>query len=170
MSSWTTTVPNSVRKSDPVGQTSRQPASVQCLQTSELINQRKPSPSECGSSPRSTGCCRAASWTQESGAASATLPTSTRCSMKATWRQRLAPSCVELSYDVPVNPCGSSGTSFHSLQATSHALHPMQTEVSVKKPTRSRASSPYVDGQAGVSITFAVTAFTCYLLPARRRP
>ena len=31
----------------------------------------------------------------------------------------------------------SSGTSFHSLQATSHALQPMQTDVSVKKPTRS---------------------------------
>ena len=31
----------------------------------------------------------------------------------------------------------SSGTSFHSLQATSHALQPMHTEVSVKKPTRS---------------------------------
>ena len=31
----------------------------------------------------------------------------------------------------------SSGTSFHSLQATSHALQPMQIDVSVKKPTRS---------------------------------
>src|ERR1700677_3703866 len=30
----------------------------------------------------------------------------------------------------------SSGTAFHSLQATSQALHPMQTEVSVKKPIR----------------------------------
>src|ERR1700716_499461 len=40
MSSWTTTVPNSVRKSDPVGQTSRQAAWVQCLQTSEDISQR----------------------------------------------------------------------------------------------------------------------------------
>src|SRR3954454_19096865 len=40
MSSCTTTVPNSVRNSAPVGQTSRQPACVQCLQTSEDINQR----------------------------------------------------------------------------------------------------------------------------------
>src|SRR6478672_5432659 len=30
----------------------------------------------------------------------------------------------------------SSGTAFHSLQATSQALHPMHTEVSVKKPIR----------------------------------
>src|SRR5690625_4013771 len=42
-SSWTTTVPNSVRNSDPVGQTSRQPAWVQCLHTSEAINQRNSS-------------------------------------------------------------------------------------------------------------------------------
>src|SRR3954447_26170784 len=40
MSCWTTTVPNSVRNSAPVGQTSRQPACVQCLQTSEDISQR----------------------------------------------------------------------------------------------------------------------------------
>src|ERR1700754_3240486 len=41
MSSWTTTVPNSVRKSAPVGQTSRQPACVQCLHTLDIISQRK---------------------------------------------------------------------------------------------------------------------------------
>src|SRR3954465_7102891 len=40
MSPWTTTVPNSVRNSAPVGQTSRQPACVQCLQTSDDISQR----------------------------------------------------------------------------------------------------------------------------------
>src|SRR2546423_15642347 len=34
-----------------------------------------------------------------------------------------------------LNP--SSGTPFHSLHATSHALQPMQTLVSVKKPIRS---------------------------------
>ena len=39
-SSWTTTVPNSVRNSAPVGQTSRQPAWVQCLHTSDDISQR----------------------------------------------------------------------------------------------------------------------------------
>ena len=37
----------------------------------------------------------------------------------------------------PVKSRPSSGTSFHSLQATSHALQPMQIDVSVKKPTRS---------------------------------
>jgi len=41
-SSWTTTVPNSVRINAPVGQTSRQAACVQCLQTSDDINQRMP--------------------------------------------------------------------------------------------------------------------------------
>src|SRR6059058_2432645 len=73
MSCCTTTVPDSVRKSEPVGHTSRHAAEVQCLHTSEDMSQRSP----------------------------------------------------------------PSGTSFHSLQATSHALQPMQTDVSVKKPTRS---------------------------------
>ena len=84
MSSWTTTVPNSVRKIEPVGQPSRQPASVQCLQTSELISQRKPSSSACVSRPDSTNSCLRASSTHESGAALLTPPTSTCCSMKAT--------------------------------------------------------------------------------------
>src|ERR1700727_3609782 len=39
-SACTTTVPNSVRNNAPVGQTSRQPACVQCLHTSEDISQR----------------------------------------------------------------------------------------------------------------------------------
>ena len=97
MSSWTTTVPYSVRNSDPVGQTSRQAASLQCLQTSELINQRKPASSSWVSTPSSTSCWRWASSTQESGAEVVTPSTSTRCSMKATCRQRLAPSWAELS-------------------------------------------------------------------------
>src|SRR3954447_18844250 len=41
-------------------------------------------------------------------------------------------------------PCESSiGSVFHSLQATSQALQPMQTEVSVKKPTRAGWSGSY---------------------------
>src|SRR5436309_6843242 len=40
MSSWTTTVPNSVRNNEPVGHTSRHAAWVQCLQTSLAISQR----------------------------------------------------------------------------------------------------------------------------------
>src|SRR3982750_4933389 len=42
-----------------------------------------------------------------------------------------------------LNP--SSGTPFHSLHATSHALHPMQTLVSVKKPIRSAMSVAFLD-------------------------
>src|SRR5436309_15107740 len=113
-SSCTTTVPNSVRNSEPVGHTSRQAASVQCLQTSEDINHRR-SPSE----------------------PSASTSTGFFCSMKATWRQLLASSVPVLSYDVARKLRPSSGTWFHSLQATSHALHPMHSVVSVKNPTRS---------------------------------
>src|SRR5690242_11240254 len=104
MSSWTTTVPNSVRNSDPVGHTSRHAACVQCLHTSDDISQRK--------SPCWVGC-----------------------SMNATCRQVEAPSAPVLSYDEPSRLNPSSGTPFHSLHATSHALHPMQIVVSVKKPT-----------------------------------
>src|SRR5215210_5993673 len=116
MSSCTTTVPYSVRKSEPVGQTSRHAACVQCLQTSELISQRNAS--TCSSPPGST--C-----------------SGSFCSMNATCRQVFAPSSEVLSYDSPVQTRPSSGTRFHSLQA---ALQPMQIEVSVKKPTRSCAS------------------------------
>ena len=45
-----------------------------------------------------------------------------------------------LSNDMPSRFRPSSGTAFHSLQATSHALQPMQTEVSVKNPTRGGCS------------------------------
>src|SRR5215210_4394318 len=121
MSSCTTTVPYSVRKSEPVGQTSRHAACVQCLQTSELISQRNAS--TCSSPPGST--C-----------------SGSFCSMNATWRQVFAPSSEVLSYDSPVQTRPSSGTRFHSLQATSQALQPMQIDVSVKKPIRSFASSP----------------------------
>ena len=41
-----------------------------------------------------------------------------------------------------MNPCIDIGIWFHSLQATSHALQPMHTDVSVKKPMRGLASSP----------------------------
>src|SRR5436190_21193018 len=106
MSAWTTTVSNSVRNSAPVGQTSRQAASVQCLQTSDDISQRKPS---------SSSIC-------------------VGCSMNCTWRQVFAPRSIVLSYDIPVSCWIESGTWFHSLQATSHALQPMHSDVSVKKP------------------------------------
>src|SRR5271167_597980 len=87
-SSWTTTVPNSVRNSAPVGQTSRQADSVQCLHTSLDISQRTPA--------------------APSGAAA------TGCSMNATWRQVEAPRLTVLSYDMPVRLRPSSGMAFHS--------------------------------------------------------
>ncbi len=62
--------------------------------------------------------------------------------MNATWRQVSAPRPTVLSYDIPVSFSPSSGMWFHSLHATSHALHPMHTVVSVKNPTRAGAS-PY---------------------------
>src|SRR5258708_11008319 len=110
MSSWTTTVPNSVRISAPVGHTSRQAASVQCLHTLLAISHRT-------SSPPSTA-------------------TGTLCSMNSTCRQVEVLRSPVLSYDMPVSNSPSSGTAFHSLQATSHAFQPMHTEVSVKKPIR----------------------------------
>ena len=56
--------------------------------------------------------------------------------MNATCRQVSAPRPTELSYDMPVSARPSSGTWFHSLHATSQALQPMHTDVSVKNPIR----------------------------------
>src|SRR4051794_9433636 len=56
--------------------------------------------------------------------------------MKATWRHVLAPSAPVLSYEDPRKFNPSSGIAFHSLHATSQALQPIHTEVSVKKPFR----------------------------------
>src|ERR671934_1070540 len=113
MSSCTTTVPYSVRNREPVGQTSRHAACVQCLQTSELINHRNASVSPVSA--------LAASPSSRSGSF---------CSTNATWRQVFAPRVEVLSYDSPVQTMPSSGTRFHSLQATSQALQPMQIDVS----------------------------------------
>src|SRR3954466_16400150 len=114
MSPWTTTVPNSVRNSDPVGQTSRQPACVQCLHTSELISQRiclsAPLCPVCGSNslnasalstllccastdtrsdvPAGDGpeSCRVAPGSPTDGIGRSTVRV---CSMNATWRHEL---------------------------------------------------------------------------------
>src|SRR5919202_4852717 len=150
MSSCTTTVPYSVRQSKPVGQTSRQAAWVQCLQTSELISQRS------GSSPAAS-----------SPASSPSTRNGFRCSTKATWRQELAPSSEVLSYESPLQSKPSSGSRFHSLQATSHALQPMQIDVSVKKPSRGFASSPYVSGQAAGAPDGSAIALTSSSAPRR---
>src|SRR3712207_4790897 len=122
MSCCTTTVPNSVRNSAPVGQASRQPACVQCLQTSDDISQRiclsVPLCPVCGSnslsaSALSTLCCALARLTSSPATAGdGPLPcrsspgrpnvgvgrsTTRLCSMNATCRQLLAPSCPVLS-------------------------------------------------------------------------
>src|SRR5207247_85800 len=106
MSGCTYTESNSVRTMAPVGQFSRHPARLQCLQTSDIISHEKV-PSAVVCPPRGTGR-----------------------STNATWRQVEAPSDTVLSYDIAVNTKPSSGSWFHSLHATSQALHPMHTVVS----------------------------------------
>ena len=59
------------------------------------------------------------------------------CSTNATWRQVFAPNPPVLSYESPDSEYSSTGLRFHSLHATSHALQPMHTDVSVKKAIRS---------------------------------
>src|SRR5579884_2588674 len=100
------TLPNSLHTIAPVGHASKHPACVQCLHTSLIISQR-------GGASRESSCA---------------------CSTNATCRQVVPDRCVVLSYDIPVNPKPSDGSSFHCLHATSHALHPMHNVVSVKKP------------------------------------
>src|SRR3954471_3714752 len=120
-SGCTYTDPNSVRTSAPVGQLSRQPARAQCLQTSLIISQEKlPAPVVC--IPRVIGHSR-----------------------KLTWRQVEEPRRSELSYDIPVKRNPSAGSWFHCLQATSQALQPMQSVVSVKKPL---VPTPYSFGSS----------------------
>src|SRR5919107_6070116 len=93
---------------DPVGHTSMQLACWQCLHTSDMIRNARPLPSPSVSS--------------------GTL------SMNLTWRQVEPFSSPVLSRLSPRKPTSFSGSWFHSLQATSQALHPMQTLVSVKNP------------------------------------
>src|SRR5438128_2660914 len=146
MSPCTTTVPNSVRNSAPVGQTSRQPACVQCLQTSEDISQRiclsAPLCPVCGSnsdrvSALSTSAC---AWARLSyGAFDGDGPESCRvspgsptvgigrstvrlCSMKATCRHEFAPSWPVLSYDIPDSPMTSRFPCASSIGSVFHSL------------------------------------------------
>src|SRR5439155_12100692 len=116
----TKTEPTSVRTIEPVGHASRQPASWQCLQTSDRKIQRSGS-SDCASERpiKPVICFRF--WQS--------------CSRNKTCRHVDAPSLPVLSYEFPVHVNPSSGTSFHSLHATSHALQPMHTVGSVKNPT-----------------------------------
>src|ERR1700712_2337749 len=127
-----TPVPTSVRNNEPVGHTSRHAALVQCLQTSLDINHR-------------------ISWPGIE-ASSTSVRSIVRCSMNATWRHVDAPRPCVLSYDMPVNCMPSSGTWFHSLQATSQALQPMQMLVSVKNPTRRCGASAVSLRECGVAL------------------
>jgi len=106
--SWMKTVSNSVRTIAPVGQTSMQLACSQCLQTSDMSKNARPLPTPIVSS--------------------GTL------SMNFTWRQVWPSRVPVLSRLSPRNPSGLLGSWFHSLHATSQALQPMQTLVSVKNP------------------------------------
>src|SRR5215211_7189368 len=107
-SSWMKTVSNSVLMIAPVGQTSMQLACRQCLHTSDMSRNALPLPSPSVSS--------------------GTL------SMNLTCRQVEPFSSPVLSRLSPRKPRSLSGSWFHSLHATSHALQPMQTLVSVKNP------------------------------------
>ena len=103
-SSWTTTVPCSVRNSAPVGHTSRHPACVQCLQTSEDISQRNSSVFGGVVSP-AAGCGRASGGPTRGMPRLTSLRPDSRassirslsCSTNATCRQVLAPRAPVLS-------------------------------------------------------------------------
>src|SRR5919202_4667231 len=128
------TVSNSVRVIAPVGHTSRQPACTQCLQTSDIISQRPPT--------------RFGSFMSN-------------CSTNFTWRNVVPDNFIVLSYELPDNLkfCASSsaGNWFHSLHATSHALQPIHSVVSVKNPTAWPRAK--VTGPAGVPVPVAGTAW-----------
>src|SRR5688500_8844428 len=95
---------------EPVGHDSRQPALSQCLQTSD----ENAHDIRLGALPPE--------------------PIDVSPSTNFTCRHVECPSAPVLSYELPVNAKPSLGTSFHSLHATSHALQPMQSVASVKKP------------------------------------
>src|SRR5207245_8493312 len=101
-SDWMKTVSNSVRMIAFVGQTSRQLASLQCLQTSLIINQACPPAIGVG-----VGMSPVLSRT---------------CSTNWTCRQFCASSCPVLSNESAVNFGALPSSWFHSLHATSHAL------------------------------------------------
>src|SRR5205807_9829470 len=90
------------------GHTSSHEACCQCLQTSDIISQACPLPAV-------VDAVRCASF-----------------SMNFTWRQFSASSLPVLSKLSARNAGALPASWFHSLQATSQALQPMQTLVSVK--------------------------------------
>jgi hypothetical protein len=118
---------------------------AQCLQTLLAISQREPSawnsPATGTPGPEPPSVPAPAMSPPACQSPPGPSPGRLTCSMNATWRQAEAPRPPVLSYDIPVRVNPSSGTSFHSLQATSQALQPMHTEVSVKNPIRGGCSA-----------------------------
>src|SRR3954471_21945553 len=108
----------------PVGHASMQPAFVQCLQTSDM------------NSHESRGGANDSAMSTRSGSpspAETAAVGSAGFSMKRTWRQVDADNRRVWSYEPPPTSSPPSALrSFHCLQATSQALQPMQTVVSVK--------------------------------------
>src|SRR2546428_10193210 len=103
---WMYTVSNSVRMSAFVGQTSRQLAFLQCLQTSLIISH---------------------AWPPAIGVGVTIMPVlSGTCSMNCTCRQFWASSCPVLSKESAVNFPALPRSSFHSFQAASPGFQPMQ--------------------------------------------
>ena len=159
MSCCTTTVPNSARNNAPVGHTSRHFACVRCLHISELISHRK---SVRDSAPvASSGRRSNFGMPISTGVVPNSPPPRAVCLIadatvsacpldQRDVPPRFAPSMPVLSNDIPSRLDPSSGTPCHSLDATRHALQPMHTEVSVKKPTRGGCSS-YPASRAGSS-------------------
>ena len=94
-SSWTTTVPNSVRISAPVGQTSRQADSVQCLHTLLDMSQREPSAENSPSADSVSTDAPESSGLPVPGPGAS--PGRLICSMNATCRQVEAPRPPVLS-------------------------------------------------------------------------
>src|SRR5438034_10463564 len=112
---WMYTVSNSVRMSAFVGQTSRQLAFLQCLQTSLIISQ---------------------AWPPAIGVGVTTMPVlSGTCTMNCTCRQFWESSCPVLSKESAVNFAALPASSLHSLHGTSQALQPMRIDVAATTPT-----------------------------------
>src|SRR6187431_2657108 len=78
--------------------------------------------------------------------------------MNATCRHEFAVNAPVLSYDMPSRSSPLCGTPFHSLQATSQALQPMQTLVSVKNPIRGCSAGQPASG-AGSSGPYRALAW-----------
>src|SRR5690606_13911796 len=123
------TVSNSVRMIEPVGHASRHGAFTQCLQTSDMNSHRCPGFAHCSLVVRLPQGSNSADRSPHDSKRD-----SSNCSTNTTCRHVVAERSRVLSYETPVKWKPSAGRLFHCLHATSHALQPMQSVVSVKKP------------------------------------